>query len=247
MTLLMSLGNTNLTLGIAAGETIEQARIPIGGFTDLPKTLALLAPFLAHHPPPAACAISSVVPEKTALLTQAVLALTGLTAQVITQEQITLDCTPYETQAGIDRLICCEAAYALCGGPCLVFDLGTATTANVVDASGRFLGGAITAGVALGLEALRSGTAQLDLPDESTAPQLIGTSMATCMTTGVLLSAAGFLTYYHSEITTRLGTAPATVITGGNAPRILPHLSFSFAHRPNLLLEGILRHTKKSF
>jgi hypothetical protein len=58
MTLLMSLGNTNLTLGIAAGETIEQARIPIGGFTDLPKTLALLAPFLAHRPPPAACAIS---------------------------------------------------------------------------------------------------------------------------------------------------------------------------------------------
>ena len=244
MTLVMNIGNTNLTLGAAVADTITQTRIPIGGFCDLPQTIALLAPFLAAHPTPTACAISSVVPEKTALLTQAVQTLVGITPQIITHAQIALDCAPYEGCAGIDRLICCEAVYAACGGPCLVFDLGTATTANVVDGSGRFLGGAITAGVALGLEALRSGTAQLDLPAETVALKLIGSDTASCMTTGATLAAAGFLTYYQSKITAHLGAAPTTVVTGGNAPRILPHLASAFTHRPNLLLEGVLRHTK---
>ena len=245
MTLVMNLGNTNITLGTATEKGIEQTRIPIGSFTDLSQTTALLMPLLTARPALTGCAISSVVPEKTALLSQAVQTLTGISPQVITHEQIALDCTSYKGKAGIDRLVCCEAVYAEQGGPCLVFDLGTATTANLVDSSGRFLGGAITAGVALGLEALRSGTAQLDLPAETVAPKLVGTDMATCMTTGAILTAAGFLTYYYRQITAHLGHPPATVVTGGNAPRILPHLTSAFIHRPNLLLEGILRYTKK--
>ena len=244
MTLVINIGNTNLTLGLADETTFTPTRIPIGGFAGPLAAHALLQPVLEGKTL-TACAISTVVPEKTALVAQTVQALTGLAPNIVTHEQITLDCTLYETQAGIDRLICCEAVHAEQPGiPCLVFDLGTATTANVVDANGRFLGGAITAGVTLGLEALRSGTSQLDLPAGESAPALIGTDMNACMTTGATLAAASFLIHYREKIAAHFGAAPHTVVTGGNVPRILPHLPPVFTHRPNLLLEGLLRHTK---
>ena len=244
MTLVINIGNTNLTLALADETTLTSTRIPIGSFTDPTAAVALLKPILTGETL-TACTISTVVPEKNPFITAAVEILAGITPQIITHEQIALDCTSYQTKAGIDRLLCCEVLYAEHQAPCLLFDLGTATTANVVDAQGSFLGGAITAGVALGLEALRSGTSQLDFPTRETAlVQLIGTDMNACMTTGATLSAAGFLIYYREKIAAHLGATPHTVITGGNAPCILPHLPPAFIHRPNLLLEGILRHTK---
>ena len=47
------------------------------------------------------------------------------------------------------------------GAPVIVVDLGTATTIDVVDADGRFVGGAILPGPALGIRSLARGTAQL--------------------------------------------------------------------------------------
>ena len=62
---------------------------------------------------------------------------------------------------GDDRLVNAYAALRLHGAPAIVVDLGTATTFDVVDADGAFIGGAIAAGAGLGIEALARGTAQL--------------------------------------------------------------------------------------
>ena len=45
--------------------------------------------------------------------------------------------------------------------PCIIFDLGTATTISVIDEKGYFLGGTICAGVSITLEALANKTALL--------------------------------------------------------------------------------------
>ena len=50
---------------------------------------------------------------------------------------------------GLDRWLAVVAAYNLCGGPCLVIDLGTAITVDLVGASGKHLGGYITPGLSL--------------------------------------------------------------------------------------------------
>ena len=47
------------------------------------------------------------------------------------------------------------------GAPAIVVDLGTATTFDVVDADGAFVGGAIAPGCGLGMDALATRTAQL--------------------------------------------------------------------------------------
>ena len=52
--------------------------------------------------------------------------------------------------------------------------MGTATTFDVVDSHGAFVGGAIAAGAGLGLEALPRGTAQLPRVPLPMPPHAIG-------------------------------------------------------------------------
>jgi type III pantothenate kinase len=67
---------------------------------------------------------------------------------------------------GADRLVNAYAARELHGrGPLIVADYGTATTFDVVDASGAFVGGAILPGIGLGRDALAEKTAQLPRVD----------------------------------------------------------------------------------
>src|SRR5690554_3596933 len=47
---------------------------------------------------------------------------------------------------GMDRWLALVAGYQLAGGACVVIDLGTAVTSDLVDASGRHLGGFIAPG-----------------------------------------------------------------------------------------------------
>ena len=48
--------------------------------------------------------------------------------------------TPNPQQIGADRIVDAVAAYELYGGPVLVIDFGTATTYDMVDENGTFMG-----------------------------------------------------------------------------------------------------------
>ena len=50
-------------------------------------------------------------------------------------------------EVGADRIADAVGTYDLYGGPCVVVDMGTATTVEAVSAKGEYLGGAITLGV----------------------------------------------------------------------------------------------------
>ena len=50
-------------------------------------------------------------------------------------------------EVGADRVANAVGAYDLYGGPCVVIDMGTATTVEAISAAGEYLGGAITPGV----------------------------------------------------------------------------------------------------
>ncbi|MEP2261807.1 MAG: type III pantothenate kinase, partial [Paracoccaceae bacterium] len=58
------------------------------------------------------------------------------------------------TQVGPDRLVNTVAGYDLYGGDLIMVDFGTATTFDVVDTDGAYVGGVIAPGVNLSLEAL---------------------------------------------------------------------------------------------
>ena len=57
-------------------------------------------------------------------------------------------------ELGADRLVNAVAAFEKVGGPCIVVDLGTALTYDIVSEEGEYLGGIISPGVEISMEAL---------------------------------------------------------------------------------------------
>lgn len=95
---------------------------------------------------------------------------------------------PPETAAtiGADRVANCAALTHFCQLPALVVDCGTAITVEIVDANGRFAGGAIIPGRKLMRQALSQGTAQLpDIPLAEKVPQTPGVNTVSAMTYGI--------------------------------------------------------------
>jgi type III pantothenate kinase len=113
-------------------------------------------------------------------------------------------------RAGSDRLLAAWAASTLHGNPVIVVDLGTATTVDVVDGDGFFLGGAILPGLTLAADSLAEGTAKLsridiDLPDEA-----VGADTATAIQSGVVIGHIGAVRELIARMRARLGERPGS-------------------------------------
>ena len=83
--------------------------------------------------------------------------------------------TDNPTEAGADRIMNCVAAFDRFRGPCIVVDMGTATTFDVVSAKGEFLGGAIAPGLGISAEALFRRAARLPRIEVKKPAKVIGT------------------------------------------------------------------------
>ena len=79
---------------------------------------------------------------------------------------------PGDERLGPDRAVADIAAIEKYGAPLIVLDFGTATTVDALSAEGSYLGGCITAGVRISVEALFQKAAML--PNvELTAPDTL--------------------------------------------------------------------------
>ena len=79
-------------------------------------------------------------------------------------------------EIGADRLVNAVAAYERTQGACIVVDFGTAITYDPVSAKGEYLGGIISPGVEISVEALASRAAKLPKVDLEPPRALIGKS-----------------------------------------------------------------------
>src|SRR6202050_5126061 len=64
-------------------------------------------------------------------------------------------------EVGADRLVNAVAAFERLGGPCVVVDFGTAITYDAVSEAGQYLGGIISPGAEISIEALAERAAKL--------------------------------------------------------------------------------------
>jgi type III pantothenate kinase len=121
--------------------------------------------------------------------------------------------------AGADRLVNAFAAARLHGTPAIVVDLGTATTFDVVDASGAFVGGAIAPGLGLGIDALATHTAQLPRVRIALPSRAIGRDTVEAIQSGAVLGHVGLVNYLVRAISAELAapgdSRPKVVLTGG--------------------------------
>ena len=88
-------------------------------------------------------------------------------------------------EVGADRLVNCVGAIAEFTGPLIVIDFGTATTFDIADTHGSYVGGVIAPGVNLNLEALHMASAKLPRIAVSVPDQVIGKDTVSAMLSGV--------------------------------------------------------------
>ena len=187
------------------------------------------------------CIIASVVPGQTEMVAGALESKLGRPPKrVDLKNNPPLDLSQYKDTPGEDRVVCCVGALCEHTPPLILVDFGTATTINVLDERGRFLGGAILAGLHISLEALAGRTAQLPLVDEFAADiPLIGSRTKESMVSGAVLGEAFAAAGYVERIKKIYGQGTPVIVTGGHAPVILPYCEFEYIHAPNLLLSGL--------
>lgn len=142
------------------------------------------------------------------------------------------------TRLGVDRWLAMIAARAVVGLPACVVDCGSAVTVDAVDAEGRHLGGVIFPGLRLLKEALHAGTGLPPVSDsggEAFPPR----DTAAAIEQGCLRGLAGSIDRLIAQLGDELGEEPRRVITGGDAPRILPLLESPLTLHEDLVLEGL--------
>lgn len=122
------------------------------------------------------------------------------------------------TAVGPDRLVNTVAGYDLFGGDLIVVDFGTATTFDVVDSDGAYIGGVIAPGVNLSLEALHQAAAALPHVDITKPQAVIGTNTVACMQSGVFWGYIGLIKEICARIKAEHGRDMKVISTGGLAP-----------------------------
>jgi type III pantothenate kinase len=145
-------------------------------------------------------------------------------------------------EVGSDRIVNAIAASELYDGPCIVVDFGTATTFDVVSAKGEYVGGAISPGIAISLDALGRRGAQLRKVELQRPRSVIAKNTVEALQSGALYGFASQVDGMVARMTAELGLQPdeVTVIaTGGLAPGVVDECASVTVHEPWLTLLGL--------
>ena len=148
-------------------------------------------------------------------------------------------------RVGTDRLLCALGARELAGAPCIVVGAGTAITVDLVDAQGRFAGGAIAPGFSLSAQALHQGTASLPLVEPLAPERAVGADTTEAMRSGIDAfcrgGAAELVRRILAELPGREAEGLSLVVTGGQAERLLPLAGCELParHVPDLIFVGM--------
>ncbi|HAV09934.1 MAG TPA: type III pantothenate kinase [Rhodobacteraceae bacterium] len=121
------------------------------------------------------------------------------------------------TTVGPDRLVNSAGAYDRHGGNLIVVDFGTATTFDVVDDDGAYVGGVIAPGVNLSLEALHMAAAALPHVDISKPQGVIGRNTVACMQAGIFWGYVGLVKEVCTRIKAERDREMRIIGTGGLA------------------------------
>ena len=142
-------------------------------------------------------------------------------------------------EIGADRLVNAVAAYERTQGACIVVDFGTAITYDPVSAEGEYLGGIISPGVEISVEALASRAAKLPKVDLEPPRALIVKSTIEAIRSGVIYGFAAMVDGIVARLLEEMGEETATIATGGLAHHIVPFTERIDEIDDLLTLEGL--------
>ena len=247
MILAIDIGNSNIVIGGVEGdEIVFEARLR----TELTKTSdqycvdlkIILDVYGVDRDQIEGSIIASVVPQVLNSMQSAVKKLTGKQSMVVgpglkTGLNIRLE-NPGQT--GADLVVGCVAALKAYKPPMIIVDMGTATTMVVLDDTGALVGGSISPGIKISMDALTDRTAllpglQLDQPKK-----VIGRNTIDCMRSGIMYGAAAMLDGMIDRMEEELGYQTTVIATGGISRFVLPLCKKEIIYDKDLLIKGLV-------
>lgn len=146
-------------------------------------------------------------------------------------------------EVGTDRIANALAAVHLYGAPCLVVDVGTAITIDVVTESGAFVGGVIAPGIETATDALGNAAAQLRRVELVRPRAVVAKNTVEALQSGAIHGFAALVDGLVTRIRAEQSLAAETpvVLTGALAPLIAEQLVTPVRNEPLLPLHGLYR------
>lgn len=253
MILAVDIGNTNTVIGgIDRKKTYFIERVS----TDRKKTALeyaiLIRDTLSFHGIKRGdiegAIMSSVVPPVTQAVKGAIRKVFGMAPMVVSAGMKTGMNIRMDNPASVGSDLITDAIGALryYKAPLIIFDLGTASTVSVVDASRNYIGGMIIPGIMVSLDAMTMRASQLPGIELTPPKKLIGTNTIDCMKSGVIYSNAAMIDGISERVEEELGQKATAVATGGLAKLIVPYCRKDVKLDEDLMLKGLLEFYEKN-
>ena len=241
----IDIGNSNIVLGCMDTTLVFGERLSTNtSKTELGYAIDIKNLFEMYHIKTidlTGCIISSVVPQLTGIIKNAVYKITGLTPLIIgpgvkTGLDILID---NPAQLGSDIVVDAVAALLEYEPPMIIIDMGTATTISVINNKGQFLGGAIMPGVKVSLDSLVAKTSQLQNIGFEAPNKVIGRNTIDSMKSGIIFGSAASIDGIIDRIEEELGQKVIVIATGGLAVKVLRYCRRDIILEKDLLLKGL--------
>lgn len=242
MLLTADIGNTSINLGLFDGDAlVEEFRLASDKDLSQEEYEVLLKTLCKPYTLDG-CVVASVVEELNSKFKKSVENVFKINPIFVSEEintgvKISLE-NPKE--AGADRIANACAAFMLYKRPCIVVDFGTATSFDIVNQQGEFVGGIIAPGLNLQMKVLNKFTSKLPKIDVAIANKAIGNNTSEAILSGVIRGSACMIDGLVEQCEKELGERATLIATGGYSGLISNYLKRSFDFiNPTLTLEGL--------
>ena len=223
--LTIDVGNTSVHFGLfAGGKLIEEWRTPTDSIS-VPRNISAPEVIVASVVPAADKVIRKLFPK----------------AVFVDHKNVGLKILVKKpAEVGADRLVDALAAYTLYRGPAVIVDFGTATTFDVINARGQYLGGAIAPGILLARDLLHERTAKLPKIEIKAPRSVIGRDTIEAMRSGLVFGYVAMVEGMVERIKEKVISKKVKVIaTGGLAKLICKYTDIIDIIDDKLTLQGL--------
>ena len=248
MQLVIDIGNTNVVFGVYDSEKlIESFRIITRKELTDDEACLLMSGLLERckiNPEQInKIVIGSVVPQLTRCYEQVSLKYYKNKPVVIVSHELNLPIKieinqPH--QIGADRIANAVAVFLAYGGPVIVVDFGTATTFDVINKEGAYIGGIIIPGPETSITELAKKASRLFEVNFEKPEHVVGKSTTEALKSGLFHGTIGQIDYIVKLIIEESNFKDYNVVaTGGLSVGIEEHSLYITETSQNLTLEGL--------
>ena len=247
MVLAVNIGNTHITIGVRGEESWQftarlRTALPCSTDEYAIRLLEILELYQTDRAQIDGAILGSVVPSLTNSVLAAIQKLfpgriytvgPGLKSGL----QIGID---DPAQLGAELVCGAVAALELAPPPLIVLCADTALSLMAVDRSRKLVGGVITAGPQVAVQALVANAAQLSEVEHGKAPDsILGTNTAACLRAGSVWGTALMLDGLFQKMEEELGSPASIVATGALPQAVLSCCRSNIRYVPTLILDGM--------